>query len=291
MNNFLTGTGVAMVTPFNQDGSIDFEGLANLVNYCIDGNVEYLVALGTTAEVATLSKAEKKAVLDCIIKTNNKRLPIVIGIGGNNTQQIIDEITTSDLQDFAAILSVVPYYNKPSQEGIYQHYKAIAAASPLPIIIYNVPGRTVVNMTAETTLRLAEDPNICAVKEATDNLVQVLKILAGRPKGFKVISGDDEIALPLVTAGGDGVITVVGQGFPSEFSEMVRLGLQAKNKEAYSIHFDLIPPMVYAFEEGNPTGIKGILKAKGVCQSHVRLPLQQPTEELQAKIDSFVNKS
>ncbi len=288
MNDFLTGTGVALVTPFNQDGSIDFEGLTNLVNYCIDGNVEYLVALGTTAEVATLSKHEKKEVLDCIIKTNNKRLPIVIGIGGNNTKQLIEEITTTDLQDFAAILSVVPYYSKPSQEGIYQHYKAIAAVAPLPIIIYNVPGRTVVNMSAETTLRLASDPNICAIKEATGDIVQVLKILAGRPEGFKVISGDDELALPLVTAGGDGVISVVGQGFPSEFSEMVRLGLRAQNKEAYAIHFDLIKPTEYAFAEGNPPGIKSILKAKGVCESYVRLPLQQATPELEKKIIDFV---
>lgn len=291
MNNFLTGTGVAMVTPFNEDGSIDFGGLTALIEYCIAGKVEYFVVLGTTAEVVTLTSEEKKAVIAHVININAKRLPLVIGIGGNNTQQVITEILETPLDDFEAILTVVPYYNKPSQEGIYQHYKAIASQAPLPIIIYNVPGRTGVNMSAETTLRLAEVSNICGVKEATSDITQILKILAGKPSGFSVISGDDTLALPLVTAGGDGVITVVGQGFPLEFSEMIRLGLAGKNKEAYAIHSFLIPPTEYAFEEGNPAGIKSILKHKGVCDAYVRLPIVPASKALDTKVAAFVSKN
>ncbi len=290
MSNFLVGTGVALVTPFLNDGSVDFEGLTNLVNYCIDGNVEYLVVLGTTGESVTLSKPEKKQVIDHILKINDKRLPVVLGVGGNNTAEVVKEASEVDTDNFAAILSVVPMYNKPSQEGIFQHYTAIANASKLPVLIYNVPGRTGVNMTAQTTLRLANHENIIGIKEATGDITQVLRILKDAPEDFLVISGDDMLALPLVTAGGDGVITVVGQGFPQDFSEMIRLGAQGKNKEAYDIHYKLIPVTEYAFDEGNPVGIKAILEAQGICKSSVRYPLVEATSDLKSKIKNFVSE-
>ena len=288
MNNFLKGTGVALVTPFTASGAIDFDGLTNLVNYCIDGKVEYLVVLGTTGESVTLSKPEKKQVIDHIVKVNAKRLPLVLGVGGNNTAEIAQQASEVSTDDFAAILSVVPMYNKPSQEGVFQHYTKIADSASLPILIYNVPGRTGINMTAETTLRLSTHKNIIGVKEATGDITQVLRILKDAPEDFLVISGDDMLALPLVTAGGDGVITVVGQGFPEDFSEMIRLGAAGKNKEAYDIHYKLIPVTEYAFDEGNPVGIKAILEAQNVCKAHVRLPLVEATKELKQKIDSFV---
>ena len=290
MSNFLVGTGVALVTPFLNDGSVDFEGLTNLVNYCIDGNVEYLVVLGTTGESVTLSKPEKKQVIDHILKINDKRLPVVLGVGGNNTAEVVKEASEVDTDNFAAILSVVPMYNKPSQEGIFQRYTAIANASKLPVLIYNVPGRTGVNMTAQTTLRLANHENIIGIKEATGDITQVLRILKDAPEDFLVISGDDMLALPLVTAGGDGVITVVGQGFPQDFSEMIRFGAQGKNKEAYDIHYKLIPVTEYAFDEGNPVGIKAILEAQGICKSSVRYPLVEATSDLKSKIKNFVSE-
>ena len=288
MSAFLRGTGVALVTPFNSNGSIDFSGLESLVEYCINGKVEYLVALGTTAESATLTKEEKKAVLSHIVKINNKRLPLVIGIGGNNTAAIIEEIEYTNVSDFEAILSVVPMYNKPTQEGIYQHYKMINRASPLPVLLYNVPSRTGTNMTAETTLRLAELDKIVGIKEATADFTQILTILRDRPKDFLMISGDDALALPAVIAGGDGVISVVGQGFPKEFAEMIRLGLAEEAKKAFDILYTLLPVLDYAFAEGNPAGIKNILKVKGVCEDNLRLPLVSVSEELATKIKKFV---
>ena len=290
MSNFLVGTGVALVTPFKENGAIDFDGLTNLVNYCIEGKVEYLVILGTTGESVTLSKQEKQQVINHIIKVNNKRLPLVLGVGGNNTSAVAEEASKVSTEDFDAILSVVPMYNKPSQEGVFQHYTTIANAASLPIIIYNVPGRTGINMTAATTLRLASHKNIIGVKEATGDITQVLRILKDAPEDFAVISGDDMLALPLVTAGGQGVITVVGQGFPAEFSEMIRLGLKGENKKAYDIHYKLIPVTEYAFDEGNPVGIKGILKAQKVCDNYVRLPLVKATEDLQQKIEDYVSE-
>lgn len=288
MNNFLKGTGVALVTPFTKSGAIDFDGLTNLVDYCVDGNVEYLVVLGTTGESVTLSKPEKKQVIDHIVKVNNNRLPLVLGVGGNDTAEISKQVSEVDSDKFKAILSVVPMYNKPSQEGIFQHYTAIANAASLPILLYNVPGRTGVNMEAETTLRLSAHENVIGVKEATGDITQVLKILKDAPKDFLVISGDDMLALPLVTAGGDGVITVVGQGFPKEFSEMIRLGALGKNKEAYDIHYKLIPVTEYAFDEGNPVGIKAILEAQNVCKAHVRLPLVEASNDLKQNIAAYI---
>jgi 4-hydroxy-tetrahydrodipicolinate synthase len=288
MNNFLKGTGIALATPFNKDGSIDYEGVTSLVNFCIDGNVEYLVVLGTTAESATLSKEEKKNLTAHIVKVNNKRLPLVIGVGGNNTSAVVDEIKEINSPDFDAILSVVPMYNKPSQEGIYRHYKAVNDSTPLPIILYNVPSRTATNMTAETTLRLAQLDKIIGIKEAVGDFAQVLQIIKNRPSDFLVISGEDTLALPLVVAGGDGVISVVGQGFPELFSEMIRLGLSGETKKAFDILYKLLPVINYAFEEGNPAGIKNILKVKGVCEDHLRLPLIPVSDGLAKRIKEFV---
>ncbi|WP_299602455.1 4-hydroxy-tetrahydrodipicolinate synthase [uncultured Aquimarina sp.] len=291
MSAFLKGTGVALATPFNSNGSIDYKGVESLVEYCINGGVEYLVVLGTTAESVTLSKEEKKELVQHIVKINNKRLPLVIGIGGNNTAAILQEMKDTDTSDFDAILSVVPMYNKPSQEGIYQHYKMINDQSPLPVLLYNVPSRTGTNMSAETTLRLSKLDKIVGIKEATGDFTQVLRILKDKPKDFLVISGDDALALPLVAAGGDGVISVIGQGFPEEFSNMIRLGLSGDTKEGFEILYKLLPVLDYAFEEGNPAGIKNILKKKGVCDDYVRLPLVPVSKDLADKIEEFVKSN
>ncbi|AXT54786.1 4-hydroxy-tetrahydrodipicolinate synthase [Aquimarina sp. AD1] len=291
MSAFLKGTGVALATPFKNDGSIDFDGVESLVEFCVNGGVEYLVVLGTTAESVTLSKDEKKALVDHIVTVNKKRLPLVIGIGGNNTASIIQEIKDTELSAFDAILSVVPMYNRPTQEGIYQHFKIINDQSPLPVLLYNVPSRTGTNMAAETTLKLAQLDKIVGIKEATGDFTQVLKILKDRPKDFLVISGDDALALPAVTAGGDGVISVIGQGFPEEFSEMIRLGLSGDTQQAFEILYKLLPVLDYAFEEGNPAGIKNILKNKGVCDDHLRLPLIPVSKNLADRIDDYIKNN
>lgn len=291
MSAFLKGTGVALATPFKNDGSIDFDGVESLVEFCVNGGVEYLVVLGTTAESVTLSKDEKKALVDHIVTVNKKRLPLVIGIGGNNTASIIQEIKDTELSAFDAILSVVPMYNRPTQEGMYQHFKIINDQSPLPVLLYNVPSRTGTNMAAETTLKLAQLDKIVGIKEATGDFTQVLKILKDRPKDFLVISGDDALALPAVTAGGDGVISVIGQGFPEEFSEMIRLGLSGDTQQAFEILYKLLPILDYAFEEGNPAGIKNILKNKGVCGDHLRLPLIPVSKNLADRIDNYIKNN
>ncbi|WP_299188943.1 4-hydroxy-tetrahydrodipicolinate synthase [uncultured Aquimarina sp.] len=291
MSAFLKGTGVALATPFKNDGSIDFDGVESLVEFCVNGGVEYLVVLGTTAESVTLSKDEKKALVDHIVTVNKKRLPLVIGIGGNNTASIIQEIKDTELSAFDAILSVVPMYNRPTQEGIYQHFKIINDQSPLPVLLYNVPSRTGTNMAAETTLKLAQLDKIVGIKEATGDFTQVLKILKDRPKDFLVISGDDALALPAVTAGGDGVISVIGQGFPEEFSEMIRLGLSGDTQQAFEILYKLLPILDYAFEEGNPAGIKNILKNKGICGDHLRLPLIPVSKNLADRIDNYIKNN
>ena len=255
------------------------------MNYVIDGGVEFIVVLGTTSEAPTLTKEEKKIVRSTIIEANKGRLPLVLGIGGNNTQNVIDEIKTTDLTDFVAILSVTPYYNKPSQNGLYAHFAAVATESPLPIILYNVPGRTGVSLTAETILRLANDfENIVAVKEASGNLQLDMNIFKDMPANFTFLSGDDATTLPSVYMGGSGAISVIGIAYPKEFSEMVRLGLQGKIVEANKLHYVLMPKMVAAFKEGNPTGIKAILAAKGLCQPYVRLPLVEASEALKEEI-------
>lgn len=284
----LIGTGVALITPFKSDFSVDVEGLKNVVNYNIENGINYLVVLGTTAESATLSKDEKQLVIDTVISANNGRLPLVLGIGGNNTMEVIEEMKTRDLSAFTAILSVSPYYNKPTQEGIYQHFAAIAKATPLPIILYNVPGRTASNMLPETVIRLAKDfEKIVAIKEAAGDIVQAMRLISGCPKDFLVISGDDMVTLPMIIAGGAGVISVIGEGFPKEFSKMVKLGLDKKADEAYKIHYKIAPAIDYIFAEGNPAGIKAVFKSLGICGDTVRLPLVGVSDGLRAKIDSF----
>lgn len=285
----LIGTGVALITPFKSDFSVDVEGLKNVVNFNIENGIDYLVVLGTTAESATLSKEEKQLVIETIVSANSGRLPMVLGIGGNNTKEVIDEMQTRDLSDFTAILSVSPYYNKPSQEGIYQHFAAIAKAAPLPIILYNVPGRTASNVLPETVIRLANDfEKIVAIKEAAGDMVQAMRLISGCPEDFLVISGDDMITLPMVLAGGAGVISVIGEGFPKEFSRMVKLGLEKKVVEAYKIHYKIAPVIDFIFAEGNPAGIKAVFKKLGTCGATVRLPLVGVSDSLRTKIDSFV---
>ncbi len=266
--------GVALVTPFKQDKSIDFDALARLLEYQIKNGVDYMVVLGTTAETATLSSSEKKQVREFIVERVAGRLPLVIGIGGNNTMALVEELKTADLSQFQAVLSVVPYYNKPSQEGIYQHYKAIATASPIPVILYNVPGRTGVNMTAETTLRLAREfDNIIGVKEASGNISQMDDIIKNKSEDFMVISGDDGITFPLITLGAVGVISVIGNAFPKEFSRMVRLALQGDYERALTIHHRFTELFSLLFVDGNPAGVKCLLHAMGFIENELRLPL------------------
>jgi len=285
----LIGTGVALVTPFNQDKSVDFEGLKRLVNYQIDNGINYLVLLGTTGEPATLTLKEIEQIKDTVVKTANGRVPLVLGIGGNNTNAVIDEIKNTDVSNYCAILSVSPYYNKPTQEGIYQHFKAIATVSSKPIIIYNVPSRTGSNIEPSTVIRLANDfENIIAIKEAAGDMIQVLRLVQTKPTNFMVISGDDMIALPMVLAGGSGVISVIGQGLPKDFSEMIQMALEGNVKRANELHYKIMQSIDYIFEEGNPAGIKALLNKLNICLGDVRLPLVNASYDLQQKINTFV---
>lgn len=287
----LIGTGVALVTPFKNDFSVDTEALERIVNFQVENGINYLVVLGTTAENATLSAAEKELVIATVVKANNKRLPLVLGVGGNHTHAILEELKSRDFSDFVAILSVSPYYNKPTQEGIYQHFKAIAEVAPLPIILYNVPGRTSSNMLPSTVIRLANDfKNIVAIKEAAGDMVQAMKLIQNAPKNFHVISGDDMITLPMVLAGGSGVISVIGEGFPKQFSEMVRLGLERKVDEAYALHYQIADAIDMIFEQGNPAGIKEVHKALGLSENVVRLPLVNVSEDLAKRLTDFTKK-
>ena len=286
----LVGTGVALVTPFSEDKSVDFEGLKRLVNYQIDNGINYLVVLGTTGEPATLTLEEKEQVIATIIETNNGRLPLVLGVGGNNTMAVVEEIKSTDLSAFTAVLSVSPYYNKPTQEGIYKHFKAIAQASPKPIILYNVPSRTGVNVLPNTVVRLANEfENIVAVKEAAGDIVQVMRLIKNKPKDFLVISGDDMIALPMVLCGGAGVISVIGQGVPKDFSQMIQYGLKGDILKANELHYKAMNSIDYIFEEGNPAGIKALLKKRNICSENVRLPLVKASYDLQQKLNTFVD--
>jgi 4-hydroxy-tetrahydrodipicolinate synthase len=287
----LIGTGVALVTPFKKDFSLDVEALKAIVNFQVDNGIDYLVVLGTTAETATLSKDEKELVIKTIVEANKGRLPLVLGVGSNNTSEVVAELKSRDFSDFVAILSVSPYYNKPTQEGIYQHFKAIAEASPLPIILYNVPGRTASNMLPSTIIRLANDfKNIVAVKEAAGDIVQAMKLIQGKPKDFLVISGDDMITLPMVLAGGSGVISVIAEGFPKQFSEMVHLGLNKRVEEAYKLHYLLADSIDMIFEQGNPAGIKEVFKSLGLSENVVRLPLVNADDNLAKRMHDFTNK-
>ncbi|WP_333661516.1 4-hydroxy-tetrahydrodipicolinate synthase [Chishuiella changwenlii] len=286
----LVGTGVALVTPFHEDGSVDYASLEKLVNYNIDGGVDYLVILGTTAEAATLTNDEKKKVIETIKKANNKRVPLVLGIGGNNTAEVIKEYQETDLSEYCAILTVSPYYNKPNQEGIYQHYKAIAESTDANIILYNVPGRTGSNIDPETTIRLANEfKNIVAIKEASPNFLQSTDILRTNTReDFHIISGDDEYALPMVLAGGSGVISVIAQGLPQLFSSMIKEGLNRDVNAAYEKHYKAVEITRAIFEEGNPCGIKTVLSNKGICSAQTRLPLVPASEKLTNKINQLL---
>ncbi|MDR2840247.1 MAG: 4-hydroxy-tetrahydrodipicolinate synthase [Paludibacter sp.] len=287
----LKGMGVALITAFKEDESIDFDALARLVEHLIKNKVDYIVVCGTTAETPTLTESEKTEVIDFVKHCVNGRCPIVLGLGGNNTRVVVEKLKTDNFTGIDAILSVTPYYNKPSQEGLYQHYAAIAKASPLPIILYNVPGRTGVNMTAETTIRLAQDfKNICAVKEASGNFTQIDEIIKGKPDDFMVISGDDGITFPLITLGAVGVISVIGNAFPREFGRMVRLALNGDYENARSIHHRFTELFSLLFVEGNPAGVKSMLAIMGFIKNVLRLPLVPNTIKTYEKIRLVIER-
>ena len=296
MNKALKGTGVALITPFDNSGQLDFNSLTNLIEHVITNGVDYLVVLGTTGESVTLNKQEKKQVLEHVIKINNERLPIVLGLGGNNTHEILEQIQDIDFTGIKAILSVSPYYNKPTQEGIYQHYKAIAEKCSLPIILYNVPGRTASNILPETTLRLANDfKNIIAIKEASGNIEQAMKIINHKPKDFLVISGDDALTLPMIACGASGVISVVANAYPKEFSNLVNCSLQGDFDCARVTHYHLLEIIDNLFIEGNPAGIKAALKILEITNDTLRLPLVKVSVStfnkltvLNEKLSSFI---
>ncbi|MCF8463988.1 MAG: 4-hydroxy-tetrahydrodipicolinate synthase [Flavobacteriales bacterium] len=285
----LKGTGVAMVTPFNSDDCINFEHLEKLTNHLVEGGIDYLVVLGTTGESVTLTKQEKDDVLDCVVRVNDGRVPVILGVGGNNTAEVCAQLNNLDTTGLTAILSVSPAYNKPTQEGIYQHYASISDCSPLPIILYNVPGRTSSNMTAETTLRLAHGfENIVAIKEASGSLDQCMKIIKDRPAGFLMISGDDNFSLPLIASGGDGVISVVANALPKEYSNLIRASLSGDFETARSLQYRLFDIVNLLFAEGNPAGVKCALHALGVCEENVRLPLVQVSDKLRSELSALV---
>ena len=288
--NELIGTGVALVTPFKSDLSIDHDALTSIVDFNISNGVNYLVISGTTAESVTITAEEKRAISQTVIAANKGRVPLVIGIGGNNTSAVVSELKSTDLSEFAAILSVAPYYSKPTQEGFYQHFKAIAEATDIPIILYNVPGRTAKNIETSTILRLATDfDTIVAVKEAGNNMDQYLDLIKNKPIDFLVISGDDDLVLGVTLAGGSGVISVIGQAFPKEFSKMIQLGLEGNEDVSRALEARLMPVINLIFEENNPAGIKAVLKHMGYCRDLVRLPLVPATSFLQSKIAAFVS--
>ncbi len=284
MSDWIRGTGVAMITPFDSQRNVDFPAIDQVVEHIIKGQAEYLVVMGTTAEAATLSTDERAAVIRRILEVNHGRLPVVLGLGGNNTADIIRQVQAVSAEDFSAILSVSPYYNKPTQEGIFQHYTALAEASDLPLILYNVPGRTASNISADTTLRLASHPKIMAIKEASGDLDQCMRILRDKPEGFVLVSGDDALALPLIALGGSGVISVAANSFPEPFARMVRLGLDGQMAAARSVHYQLLELMNLHFVEGNPAGVKAGMEIQGICQRHVRLPLVSASTDLMIHI-------
>lgn len=285
----LRGTGTAIITPFNEDRSIDFDALGKLVDFQINNNIDYLVVLGTTGESVTLSSEEKKSVTNFIIEKVNKRVPLVLGIGSNNTSVVINSIKNTDLSAIDAILSVAPYYNKPSQEGLYQHYKYIATESELPIILYNVPGRTSSNIDAETTLRLANDfENIIGVKEASGDFTQIMQIMKDKPKNFKVISGDDALTLPMISLGAEGAISVIANAYPHEYSSLVNASLNGDFDTAKKYQYKLLNIIIAIFEEGSPAGIKAVLELLNHSKKYVRLPLVEASENLHNKLSTLL---
>ena len=291
----LRGTGVALVTPFAADHSVDYPGLQKLIQHVTDGGVEYLVVLGTTGESATLTKEEKKQILSFVVKQNNKKLPLVYGIGGNNTQEVLNAIAETDFAGIDAILSVSPYYIKPSQNGIYEHYKRIADASPVPVLLYNIPGRTSSNVSAQTTLKLSKHTNIIGTKETCGDWVQMLEIMRGRGKDFLLISGDDLLAVPMTSIGGVGVISVLANAFPTIFTQVIRHALAGEYEKANRLLYRFVNLNSLLYEEGNPVGVKKVLELAGICGAHVRLPHLAASDDLTNRIkkaireDSLIN--
>jgi len=289
-NNKFKGTGVAIVTPFKQSGAIDFDSFEAILNHTIDGGVDFIVVLGTTGESATVTKPEKNALIEFSVEKINKRVPLVVGIGGNCTSDVVLAIHETPLKNADAILSVCPYYTKPQQEGIFQHYKTIAEASPVPVILYTVPGRTASNISAPTTLRLAaECPNIVGIKEASGNFDQIFQVLKNRPEGFLVISGDDGLTLPMIAAGADGVISVTANAYPKQYSEMVNLCLAGNFQSAQDIHYKLIDFTITLFVDGSPAGIKAALAIKNLCSNYLRLPLVPVNQNVASLIKNQVD--
>ena len=288
----LRGTGVALVTPFNSRGAIDFDALGKVIDFVIDGGVEYLITLGTTGETPTLSKREKTDLIQYTYDRARNRVPVVVGIGGNNTAELINDLEHFPLDEAVAILSASPYYNKPSQEGIFQHYKALAESSPKPLLLYNVPGRTGRNVTANTTLRLANEvDNIAGIKEASGDMIQCMQILRDKPEDFIVVSGDDALALPQLACGMDGVISVAANCFPKKFSEMVRLGLKGDFVSAKLVNDELIEGYDILFVENNPAGVKAFLAEEGLIENHLRLPLTPLSSEVMKRLKDYVSRA
>jgi 4-hydroxy-tetrahydrodipicolinate synthase len=292
MDNPYKGTGVAVVTPFHNYGTIDFGSLETIINHIISGGVDFVLALGTTSESATMSKNERKAVVDFFVETVAGRVPIMLGIGGNNTQEVVNCIKSTSFDGIGSILSVAPYYNKPGQKGIYYHFKTIANASPVPVYLYNVPSRTNSNISAETTLRLAQEvKNIVGIKEASGDLTQIMEIIKYKPRNFTVLSGDDALTLPMLSLGAEGVISVVANAFPKDFSKMVKFGLEEKFDKGKKLHYKLIDIINLLFEDGNPAGIKAALEIMALCKNNLRLPLVKVNKRvynnLKIQIDSY----
>ena len=287
-----TGTGVALITPFRkQQETVDFTKLEHLIEHIVSSGVDYIVALGTTSEAATMTPSERSAVQEFIVETVNGRCPIMLGLGGNNTLDVTDTINRTNFDGISGILSVTPYYNKPNQRGLLQHYRNIAEASPVPVILYNVPGRTGVNLAAETTLTLANEcPNIIGIKEASGNMQQVMELLRRRPAGFRVISGDDALTCPMIALGADGVISVIANALPKETSDMVRFALKGDLKKALPLHYRLLPLMNAIFEEGNPTGVKALLEIEGHITNILRLPLVKASKPLYNKLSTLYDE-
>ncbi|HEY5368575.1 MAG TPA: 4-hydroxy-tetrahydrodipicolinate synthase [Hanamia sp.] len=289
--NKLSGTGVALITPFKKNKSVDYDALASVINYIIDNGIEYIVTLGTTGETPTLSKKEQAEIVKFTIEKINNRVPLVLGIGGNNTQGVVDQFSNFALENITAILSSSPNYNKPSQEGIFQHYKTIASASPLPVILYNVPGRTGSNVSAETTLRLAHEcENIVGIKEASGNIIQCMHILKNMPDGFLMVSGDDHISFPLIACGSHGVISVAANCFPKDFSDMIRLALGNNFAAASKLHYKLLEAYDLLFAENNPAGAKAFMYELKLIENELRLPLVSLSEPIHKKVKDFLAK-
>ncbi len=285
------GTGVAVVTPFHKHGTVDFTSLGKIIEHLVTNDIDYIVALGTTAEVATLSENEKIAVTDFIIEAVDKRVPIMLGIGGNDTLKIVEQVKNMSFDGISAILTVAPYYNRPQQRGLFYHFKSIVDVSPVPMVIYNVPSRTSVNISAETTLKLANEvTGIIGIKEASGNILQCMEIIKNKPKDFLVISGDDALTLPLIAAGADGVISVVANAFPKEFSEMVHLALAGNMKKAREIHYKLLKFINAIFEDGSPSGVKAALEVMELCSNNLRLPLVKVNKQTNASISAIIKE-